>query len=749
MTGTKVDALSFSVVTDNGFNGAPDGVTSEFYMDDGSNRVAVIGKVTSSLFQIDRYIEGHTSVTWGTTVSIVGTLSAETMNRKMHGVAGIALGGQSQIVGYNEGKDSDIEYSRSGVTEFFENQDYRTLASEPLDHLDALGTTVRSVTFALHYAETLQREGFNRVEFIAGGTGITSFSEGHWVRGGTQYDNFLAKIKAFILDDSANFLSEIIMAIGESDAVNNQTKAQMDGHLLTFCTHIRADILAETGVNVDRVPIIFLGMNSHFIAQGTGTQVEASLVDGPNLIPFVGYVEVASYATTTTTLSTGIANHHSAETHRRIGTRELIKGRRMALKNLAEALPANIALSVGAATETDSAQNATANVSSSATFGPFVLNDANPSQDTENGVVSSQDFDSLNLSFTINCDTNWMQAWCYLPNDYQNNSAALLRLRLQPGDGNLNVIMSERNAAQTFVDVFTGSIPYTLETDIALRITRNQSGLVRLLSGETLIGSGTHPNPIVIVEGLIHFGNTTAGSEVVFTDIQLAPGGASISSGTASETDTAGSSTPTIAANTAPEAVLLVQKGQEQTLTGNKVTGWGNQKNAEELNNDAGLVEPIADASGNVTFQTDRILFHADGPSYINNTAITLIFDITKLSNVEGKIYGTHASGSRKSDIRTQGSVKLQGTTLNYSGLAYNNRTHLAVTLDRSGNSIKAFLDGVEDATGTLSTYQAEATGATEMSLGNGMHAVVHNFAIYDAVLTGAECEAAAARDFL
>ena len=590
MTGTKVDALSFSVVTDNGFNGAPDGVTSEFYMDDGANRVAVIGKVTSSLFQIDRYVEGHTSVTWGTTVSIVGTLSAETMNRKIHGVAGIALGGQSQIVGYNEGKDTDIEYSRAGVTEFFENQDYRTLASEPLDHLDALGTTVRSVTFALHYAETLQREGFNRVEFIAGGTGITSFSEGHWVRGGTQYDNFLAKIKAFILDDSANFLSEIIMAIGPSDAVNNQTKAQMDGHLLTFCTHIRADILAETGVNVDRAPIIFLGMNSHFIAQGTGTQVEASLADGPNLIPFVGYVEVASYATTTTTLSTGIANHHSAETHRRIGTRELIKGRRMALKNLAEALPANIALSVGAATETD-----------------------------------------------------------------------------------------------------------------------------------------------------------TAGSASV--DLLGSPVQQSVSA--ASETDSAGSSTPTIAANTAPEAVFLVQKGQEQTLTGNKVTGWGNQKNAEELNNDAGLVEPNADASGNVTFLTDRILFHADGPSYINNTAITLIFDITKLSNVEGKIYGTHASASRKSDIRTQGSVKLQGTTLNYSGLAYNNRTHLAVTLDRSGNSIKVFLDGVEDAAGTLAAYQAEATGATELSLGNGMHAVVHNFAIYDAVLTGAECEAAAARDFL
>lgn len=746
MTGTKVDALSFSVVTDSGFNAAPDGVTSEFYIDDGSNRVAVIGKVTSSLFQIERYVDGYTSVTWGNTVSIVGTLSAETMNRKIHGVAGIALGGQSQIVGYNEGKDSDIEYPRAGVTEYFANQDYRTLASEPLDHLDALGTTVRSVTFALHYAETLQREGFNRIEFIAGGTGITSFSEGHWVRGGTQYDNFLAKIKGFILDDSANFLNEIVMAIGESDAVNNQTKAQMDAHLLTFCTHIRADIFAETGVNVDRVPIIFLGMNSFFIGQGTGAQVESSLADAPNLIPFVGYVETSSYATTTTTLSSGVANHHSAETHRRIGTRELIEGRRMALKNLAEALPANIALSVGAATEIDSAQNATANISSSATFGPFVLNDANPSQDTQNGVITTQSFDNLNLMFTFNGDTNWAQYWCYLPNDYQNNSAALLRLRLQPGDGNLNVIMSERNAAQAFVDVFTGSIPYTLSTDLPLRITRNASGLVRLLSGETLIGSGTHPNPIAVVEGLIHFGNTTAGSEVVFKDIQLAPGGISISSGTASETDTAQPATASIQTSV-PESVFLVQKGQEQTLTGNKVTGWGNTKNAEVLNNNAGLLEPTADASGNVTFQTDRILFHADGPSYINNTAITLIFDITKLTNTEGKIYGTHAGGA--SDIRTQASVKLQGTTLNYSGLVFNNRTHLAVTLDRSGNSIKAFLDGVENASGTLSAYQAESAGATEMSLGNGMHAVVHNFAIYNAVLTGAECEAAAARDFV
>ena len=157
--------------------------------------------------------------------------------------------------------------------------------------------------------------------------------------------------------------------------------------------------------------------------------------------------------------------------------------------------------------------------------GPRSVTDGNP-LDSPNGAVTSEGFDNFSLPYTVNFDTDWSLGWNYFPNDYSVPANAMVRFRLQPGSGALNVIMATREAGGDFADRNSGSIPYVLGEDIDLRPTRNQAGLISLMSGATTIVSATPPHPIVVNEGILHWGNTTPGSDMVLTNINYAEAGA-------------------------------------------------------------------------------------------------------------------------------------------------------------------------------------------------------------------------------
>lgn len=151
--------------------------------------------------------------------------------------------------------------------------------------------------------------------------------------------------------------------------------------------------------------------------------------------------------------------------------------------------------------------------------GPRSVVDGDP-LDTPNGAVTSAGFNNFDPVFTANFNTDWMLGWNYFPNNYADPANAMVRFRLQPGSGQLNVIMATREAGGDFVDRVSGSIAYTLGDDIALQVTRNEAGLISLLtSGSISIVSATPPHPIVVNEGLIHWGNTTPGSDMVLKSI--------------------------------------------------------------------------------------------------------------------------------------------------------------------------------------------------------------------------------------
>lgn len=150
--------------------------------------------------------------------------------------------------------------------------------------------------------------------------------------------------------------------------------------------------------------------------------------------------------------------------------------------------------------------------------GPVSVTDGSP-LDSPAGAVTTEGFDDFSLPYTVNFDTEWSLGWNYFPNDYSVPANAMVRFRLQPGGGALNVILATREASGDFVDRNSGSIPYVLGEDINLRPTRNAAGLLSLMSGATTIVSATPPHPIAVNEGILHWGNTTPGSDMVLANI--------------------------------------------------------------------------------------------------------------------------------------------------------------------------------------------------------------------------------------
>ena len=240
--GTRVDAVTFSVAVANGHNAIPDNVETEFYVDDGTNRSAAVGYIASGQWHFVRNVPGYNWPTnFGNNVDIVATVSAETLNRKLDGVAVVAIGGQSEAVGWNFGKDLAIDYPRDYVQEFVSGASYPRIASEPLDHPDdgAQALTADSVTFAIHWGERLRREGFNLVQLVAGGWGSTSFFGGHWVKGGARYNYFRQKIRDCLNSSGKHYLNEIVMAIGQSDAFSGVSTAQFETYMIDFADDIK------------------------------------------------------------------------------------------------------------------------------------------------------------------------------------------------------------------------------------------------------------------------------------------------------------------------------------------------------------------------------------------------------------------------------------------------------------------------------------------------------------------------------
>jgi len=329
--GTKVSKFVYTVGSpEAGFNAAPDGVVSDFYIrDDSNNQAAVRGSRTSTTFTITEYYSDSFPV-FDSTVDIFSSVPAKKLNENIQGVAGLLFIGQSQNAGHNTGRDiANADYPSTDVYEFVPSDVgfMRVAEVAPLDHLS--GSTGLAITSALSYGKALKRQGVNQSAIIARAQGSTSFSGGHWVQGGANYALALTRTLEFLDEHDSHYLHTISMAIGESDAQASVTAPTFAGYLSQFASDFRADVKLG-GHDIDNVPLIFLGMNSEFQAFGTGVALEAELADAPNQIPYCGYCETASYAVADNPPTN---NHHNDDTQRTIGWEKLFPSRLQAMAN--------------------------------------------------------------------------------------------------------------------------------------------------------------------------------------------------------------------------------------------------------------------------------------------------------------------------------------------------------------------------------------------------------------------------------
>lgn len=152
--------------------------------------------------------------------------------------------------------------------------------------------------------------------------------------------------------------------------------------------------------------------------------------------------------------------------------------------------------------------------------GPASVTDVS-SLDSPDGVISQGEFDNLDFEFDFSCDTDWALSWLYFPNDY-TVTGALLRLRMQIGGGQLHFTLDQRDASYTETNVFTAT-PANLATSATgtVRITRNSSSLVSVYFNDVLVNSGTHSASVPVVDGMVHFGNTTSGSTTTISNVLI------------------------------------------------------------------------------------------------------------------------------------------------------------------------------------------------------------------------------------
>lgn len=711
-------------------------------------------------------------------VEIISTVGADFLNRHIT-TAGVVYFGQSNGPCNDEEdfnpawdyEDPRIREYAFDVPYLAADQEGIRIASNPLHWPNlALNPNYTPVSSATHFAKALiEKAGWGSVDILPCNRDATSTAD--WGAASELRLRMLQIIENWLTMPGRKELTAFVFQFGETNALFGTTQASFETWMENFKADIIAEILSRTGIDISNVPWLIVGLAyDWYIVGGARQGIQNALESAPYRMRKTAFVTADNLPQ-----NVDDAIHHTNAGQRILGRDLLLDGWYAAIGNENGLTPAgsvntssasetdsagsatpdiasppvdvsagsasetdsagsatpNIAnapiiVNAGAASETDSAPSVTPQILSATNFGPFVLNDANPSQDTQNGVITTQSFDNLNLKFTFNGDTNWAQYWCYFPNDYQNNSAALLRLRLQPGDGNLNVIMSERNAAQEFVDIFTGSIPYTLSTDIPLRITRNNSSLVRLLSGATSIGSGTHPNPIAIIEGLIHFGNTTAGSEVTFKDIELLPGGENIAVGSASETDTANSATPDIAAPASSRPLTSAIAGgtafyAEEGVTkngSNHMLTWADYFGNNDMTFVNGGSDQILDAGADGINLVGAVQYNRSGRvggGQMNGAAGTMI---ARFKGTQGFIIASDQNALNLGDAVTD-SIYHMGAPPTEDLTSYSvddNAWHEIAIAKADDGTTNVWLDGshiVVDAAGTLVNSAAQVVIGT------------------------------------
>lgn len=195
----------------------------------------------------------------------------------------------------------------------------------------------------------------------------------------------------------------------------------------------------------------------------------------------------------------------------------------------------------------------------------------------------------------------------------------------------------------------------------------------------------------------------------------------------------------------APAPSFLVQKGVEQTeAPAGKLETWGSTVDTKQIENLTGSF--VADLSAGVIDFPGTAIYNFNpglGTPILNSAAgCTIIFDLNAdvaLAN-DNIISGTGIRLAASGDF-----AELQGTTTTWSGLTPSTRQWVAMTIDRTGDFMKVFIDGTEDAVvNGIAALESAGDATGDQQLGGTVGAYdgkMYNIYLSDQPLTAAQCQ--------
>ena len=559
---SQVDDYNYTLSSLAGWDGVPEGKDRCLvaFRDRTGASLTVLGERTGDNFQLQEIIPTSADTfipTFDNDSLELFSVSGQAVLDKVQGVAGVLYIGQSDGTSWNTGQGNiplidnddprlkqyvyDIAATNAGLDEgIYQLQ-------EPIHHPILSESGSATVSSAKNFGKSVVADGWNEFCILpacVNAVGYASFTPTEkWGVGQPSHERAKALGVKFLEEGYNHKIFCIVRFLGQTDALAGTSAASYQAKAIAEAQDFRDAFTLASGIDHSRTPIVNVGMNEDFLTGGHRLVIEAVNADLVNLIPNYSYLNLVGNSVSTD------GTHSDDITQRWIGSQLLAKRNEAAANfvpvntlNLSATTPEvdvngnDATLETTAASDPLELEAATAPESTADTpdatlettpggnyayynAGPVTVTPSSP-LDSLNSTVTQAVFDLFSLRFKANFDTEWSLGWIYWPNDY-SGSGQLLRLRMQPGGGNLNFQLDEKDAEGLFEEVFTGTTPYTIGNTIDLGVARDENNLVTLSTGETTIVSGSHVNPIPVVEGILHFGNTTEGAELVLTDIEL------------------------------------------------------------------------------------------------------------------------------------------------------------------------------------------------------------------------------------
>lgn len=350
----------FTLTAKTGYETAPDASGNVMVLQDSAgNSARVLATIAGTSMTVTAIFStsesDNTMPTFGAGLEAFSSDVAEVMQRPFCTAAAI-ISGQSNAVSWNDGKANmpasyfhEIDNAiRVNTFNLSPRGPFRSVvAIEPLGHLTMTLESPQSDTLGpgIPFAQELKREGWGEVEIFP--FGINSAPISDFIRNGSNYNALRDALIEYLNADPRNKVIAWAHLQGETDNGLGTTEEAYRTALLNLVNFMKIDVQAATGVSIDDLCFLAVGLGGDYLAASGGATIEAAIASIPNYLKHSAYVPVpVNYSRANSSYESNDIDttHHSAYGCLRIGRDLLIDGLKAARANLNPSTSETLAL---------------------------------------------------------------------------------------------------------------------------------------------------------------------------------------------------------------------------------------------------------------------------------------------------------------------------------------------------------------------------------------------------------------------